>query len=99
MPNFKSGNFKQKNKPFKGAKKVSSTFKGLGAVKENQTVTTKSKRIQKESKKVQKSTQKANRKNEKKALQYAKQASLTNDADRATLIQNSNLIRHLPERH
>ena len=93
MPNFKSGNFKQKNKPFKGAKKVSSTFKGLNPSKESPIAQPKSKRIQKESKKAQKSTQKANRKNEKKALQYAKQANLISDTERTVLIQGSKINR------
>ncbi len=95
MPNFKSGNFKQKNKPFKGAKKANSTFKGVNAVQENHAVSNKSKKIQKESKKAQKSTLKANRRNEKKILQWSKPSNQNNDAERQSIIQRSILTRLL----
>ncbi len=98
MPNFKSGNFKQKNKPFKGAKKANSTFKGLKAVQENQAAVSKSKKIQKENKKAQKSNFKANRKNAKKTQQWAKPAALCNDADRQGIVQKSAIIRLLFDR-
>ena len=66
MPNFKSGNFKQKNKSFKGGKKNRSKFKEVGSAPQN--VAKASKKIKKNANNAPKSSEKLNRKNEKKLL-------------------------------
>ena len=64
MPNYHSGNFKQKNKAFKGSKKNKSDFK-----EDNRKTPKLSKKIKKEKGKEEKTKargfQKANRKNQK----------------------------------
>jgi hypothetical protein len=94
MPNFRSGNFKQKNKAFKGSNKSKSDFKdGPTVVKKG------SKKIHKAEKKITtekvKGQDKANRKNERQQRHTGLPGEWT-ASKFAVIVQQSWLTRHFP---